>query len=58
VLSESQRAVRAVGIQRAIVQDIEAQKAWQWALAIRRVYYRARAPLGRVRRSLRSLAGR
>jgi hypothetical protein len=55
VLSESQRAARAIGIQRAIVADIRAQKTWQWALAIRRTYHRVRAPLGRVRHALRGL---
>jgi glycosyltransferase involved in cell wall biosynthesis len=58
VLSESQRAVRAVEIQRAIVEDIKAQKTWQWALAIRRRYHGARASLGRARRALRRLTGR
>ena len=44
VLSESQRAARAIGIQRAIVEDIRAQKTWQWALADpRRRYHRVRA---------------
>ena len=47
MLSESQRAARAIGIQRAIVEDIKAQKTWQWALAIRRAYHRvARARSG------------
>jgi glycosyltransferase involved in cell wall biosynthesis len=58
VLSESQRAARAIGIQRAIVEDIKAQKTWQWALAIRRAYHRARAPLGRARHALRQLRRR
>ena len=58
VLSESQRAARAIRIQRAIVADIRAQKTWQWALAIRRAYHRVRSPLGRVRHALRRLARR
>jgi glycosyltransferase involved in cell wall biosynthesis len=58
VLSESQRAVRSIGIQRAIVEDIKAQKTWQWALAIRRTYHRARVPFGRVRHVLHRLTGR
>jgi hypothetical protein len=58
VLSESQRAARAIGIQRAIVEDIKAQKTWQWALAIRQRYHRIRAPLGRFRRVLRRVRER
>jgi O-antigen biosynthesis protein len=58
VLSESQRARWAVGIQRAIVEDIKAQKTWQWALAIRSAYHAVRAPLGRVRHALRRVRGR
>jgi glycosyltransferase involved in cell wall biosynthesis len=58
VLSESQRAARAIRIQRAIVADIRAQKTWQWGLAIRRAYHRVRSPLGRVRHAIRRLARR
>jgi hypothetical protein len=58
VQSESQRAARAIGIQRAIVEDIKAQKTWQWALAIRGRYHRMRAPLGRVRHAVGRLRGR
>ena len=50
--AEHQRYHQHQEIYEATLEELFSQKAWQWSVKARRYYYRARRPLGRLRRKL------
>jgi hypothetical protein len=50
--AEHQRYHHHLELYEARLDELYSQKAWQWSVKARGYYYRARRPLGRLRRKL------
>jgi glycosyltransferase involved in cell wall biosynthesis len=57
-LAEHQLRRREIEDRDALLDNLWSQKAWQWAVKLRRWYHRGKAPFGRFRHRLRRLVGR
>ena len=57
-LAEQEMRRREAQDLNALLHDMWSQRAWVWSVKVRGWYHRARAPFGRIRRSLRRLVRR